>query len=232
MCSRPGPRSSSRMKQRPRTTSVVVAAVRPSSRPPPKTVSTRKKLASERDRDREARRDGEGGERAQQPPAVERAVAGGQRQHEGGDPDREEGGDRQVARQEGEGEARDRDQQDQRRRVDGLGQVEPAEAVDVAGDAPALGDRAGQPRELVLQQDDVGDALGDLAARAHRHGHPRPLQRRHVVDAVADHRREAAAVRQGRDQRLLLLGADAAEDRVALGHLAQRAAVAGQLVAR
>ena len=43
MCSRPGPRSSSSTKQSPSTISVVVAAVRPASSEPPKTVSTRKK---------------------------------------------------------------------------------------------------------------------------------------------------------------------------------------------
>ena len=37
----------------------------------------------------------------------------------------------------------------------------------------------------------------------------------HVVDAVADHRRVAARGRERADQRLLLLGADPAEDRVA-----------------
>ena len=124
-------------------------------------------------------------------------------------------GQGEVAGQEGEGEAGHGDEQDQRRGVDGLGQVEAAEPVDVAGDPPALGDRLRQARELVLEQDDVGDALGHLAAGAHRHRHPRPLQRRHVVDAVADHRRVAARVRSARDQRLLLLGLDPAEDGVA-----------------
>ena len=42
MCSRPGPRSSRRTKARPSTIKVVVAAVRPASSEPPKTVSTRK----------------------------------------------------------------------------------------------------------------------------------------------------------------------------------------------
>ena len=53
----------------------------------------------------------------------------------------------------------------------------------------------------------------------------------HVVDAVADHRREAARWPRARHQRLLLLGADAAEDRVALGDRGKRGAVGGQLVA-
>ncbi len=87
----------------------------------------------------------------------------------------------------------------------------------------------GQPRELVLEQDDVGDPLRHLGARAHRHRHPRLLQRRHVVDPVADHRRVAARVAQRPDQRLLLLGRDPAEDRVVLRRLGERLRVLGQL---
>ena len=52
---------------------------------------------------------------------------------------------------------------------------------------------------------------------AHRHGEPGLLQRRDVVDAVADHRREAAPVGERADQRLLLVRGDPAEDRVSLG---------------
>ena len=89
-CARgPGPRSSSRMKQRPSTISVVVAAVRPSSSVPPKTLSTRKNESSERDPDRDPGRDRERGQRAQQPAAVERALARRQGEHERGDPDRQ-----------------------------------------------------------------------------------------------------------------------------------------------
>ncbi len=93
------------------------------------------------ERRRQPGRDREGGQRAQQAAAVERPVGGRQGEHEGGDADRQEGGQGQVAGQEGEGEAGHRDEQDQGRGVDGLGQVEAAEAVDVAGDPPALGDR-------------------------------------------------------------------------------------------
>ena len=148
------------------------------------------------ERRRHPGRDREGGQRPQQAAAVERPVRGRQGEHEGGDADRQEGRQGQVAGEEGEGEAGHGDEQDQGRRVDRLGQVEAAEAVDVAGDPPALADRLGQPRELVFEQDDVGDALGHLGARAHRHRHPRPLQRRHVVDAVADHRHVAPGVDQ------------------------------------
>ena len=55
---------------------MVVAAVRPSSRPPPKTVSTRKKLASDPTAIASPARNREGGERAQQAPPVQRPVAG------------------------------------------------------------------------------------------------------------------------------------------------------------
>ncbi len=198
MCSRPGPRSSRSTKASPRTISVVVAAVRPASRVPPKTVSTRKKERIEPSAVARPGGDREGCQRPQQAAAVERAVGGSEGQHEGGDPDRQEAGQGQVAGEEGEGEAGDRDEQDQRRRVDRLGQVEAAEAVDVAGDPPAFGDRFGQPGELVVEEDDVGDAFGHLRAGAHRHREPRLLQRRHVVDAVADHRRVAARLRAAR----------------------------------
>ena len=70
--------------------------------------------------------------------------------------------------------------------------------MDVAGDPPAFGDGFRQPRELVLEQDDVGDAFGHLGPRAHRHRQPRLLERGDVVDAVADHRRVAARFAQRR----------------------------------
>ena len=74
---------------------------------------------------------------------------------------------------------------------------------------------SGRRAEVVAHQHHVGHALRDLGARAHRDRHPRGLQGRHVVDSVADHRRVAAAVGERGDECLLLLGLDAAEDRVA-----------------
>ena len=216
MCSRPGPRSSRRMKQSPSTISVVVAAVRPSSSEPPKTLSTMKNESSEPTAIPSPGGHRERGQRAQQPAAVQRALARRQGEDEGRDPDRQHRGDGELAGQEGKGEAEDRREQDQEPGVDGLGQVEAPEAVDVAGDPPALGDGPRQHRELVAEQDDVGDPLGDLASGAHRDGEPGLLQRRDVVDAVADHRREAPAIGERADQRLLLLRRDPAEDRVVL----------------
>ena len=89
--------------------------------------------------------------------------------------------------------------------------------MDVAGDSPALRDGTRQHGELITDQDDVGDPLGDLASGAHSHRESRLLQRRDVVDAVPDHRREAPAIGERADQRLLLLRRDPAEDRVLLG---------------
>ena len=216
------------MKQRPSTISVVVAAVRPSSSVPPKTLSTKKKESSEAIPIAIPAGNANAASALQQPPAVERSLARREREHERRDPDRQQRGDGELARQEREGEVEDRREQDQEAGVDRLGQVEAAEPVDVAGDPPALGDRARQHRELVAQQDDVGDALGDLAARAHRDREPRLLQRRHVVDAVADHRREPAAVGERADQRLLLLRGDPAEDRVALSAACGEPALVGR----
>ena len=137
---------------------------------PPKTPSTRKNESSDAIPIAIPAGNGERGERLQQPPAVERALAGREREHEGGDPDRDQRGDGELARQEREREVEDRREDDQKRGVDRLRQVQATEAMDVARDPAALADRAREHRELVAQQDDVGDALGDLAARAHRHG--------------------------------------------------------------
>ena len=141
MCSRPGPRSSSSTKARPSTISVVVAAVRPGLEAAAEDGVDEEEGEDRAERRRQPGRDREGGQRPQQAAAVERPVGGRQGEHEGGDADRQEGGQGEVAGEEGEGEAGHRDEQDQGRRVDGLGQVEAAEAVDVAGDPPALADR-------------------------------------------------------------------------------------------
>ena len=207
MCSRPGPRSSSRMKHRPSTISVVVAAVRPSSSVPPKTCRRGSSRAASPGAIAGPGGHREGGERPQEAPAVQRALARRECEHERGDADRQQGRDRQLARQEGEREPEDRGEQDQDRGVDRLGRVQAAEAVDVARDPATLADGARQHRELVAEQDDVGDPLGDLAAGSHRHGQPGLLERRDVVDAVADHPREAAPLREGADQGLLLVRA-------------------------
>ena len=81
-----------------------------------------------------------------------------------------------------------------------------------------------------LEQDDVGDALGDLAPRSHRDRQPRLLERRDVVDPVADHRREPAALARARRtsaffcsgrmrQKIVLRSATSAELRCVLGQV-------------
>src|ERR1700749_4565178 len=108
MCSRPGPRSSSRTKASPSTISVVVAAVRPAASPPPATVLTRKQEMIEAIP--VATPAG-----IAKPAGVEGPVGRRQGEDEGGDPYRQKGGHREVAGEEGEGEAGDRDEHDQGR---------------------------------------------------------------------------------------------------------------------
>ena len=208
--------------------SVVVAAVRPSSIVPPKAVSTKKNESSEATPSRSGG-ERERGQRVQQPAAIQRPLAGRQREDERRDPDRQQRRHGELPRQEGEGEVEDRRQEDQKAGVDGLRQVQTSEAVDVARDPPALADGARQHRELVAQQDDVGDALRDLAAGAHRDRELGLLEGGDVVDAVTDHRREAPALAEGADERLLLLRGDPAEDGVALGGVGEPAVVGRQL---
>ena len=172
---------------------------------------------------------GEGRQRTKQPAPVERPLAGGQGEHQGGNPDGQQRGDRQLARQERKGEAEQGGGDDQESRVDGLGQVQAPQAVDVARDPAALGHGAGQHRELVPQQDDVGDPLGDLTPRPHGHGEAGLFQGRDIVDAVADHGGESSSVRQRSDEGLLLLGGDPAEDRVGLRRLRKRLRLGGEL---
>ena len=94
-----------------------------------------------------------------------------------------------MAGEEREGEAGYGDEQDQSRGVDGSGQVQPPEPVDVASDPPSRRDPFRQARELVLEEDDVGDPLRHLGPRSDPDREPGLLQRRDVVDPVADHRR-------------------------------------------
>ena len=85
----------------------------------------------------------ERGQRAQQPAAIERTLARREREHEGGDPDRQQRGDRELSGQEREAEADQGRGDDQEPGVDGLGQIEATEPVDVAGDSTPLGNGPG-----------------------------------------------------------------------------------------
>ena len=65
--------------------------------------------------------------------------------------------------------------------------------LEVAEELPALGDRADDGAEVVVEQHDRGDLAGAArAALAHRDADVRGLQRRHVVHAVAGDRDDLA----------------------------------------
>ena len=86
------------------------------------------------------------------------------------------------------------------------------ELADVVEDDASLFDRGRDRFEPVILQDDGGCLLGDVgAALAHRHPDVRLLQRRGVVDAVAEHRDDLAALLQRLDDQQLVLRRDPAE---------------------
>ena len=146
------------------------------------------------------------------------------------DADREPAEQREVDRLQRvvEGDHPDEDRQDHR--VHGLGQEQAGDALDVVDHPPALGDHRGQRREVGVEQHQLGDATGRLAAGGHRHAAVGVLQGEHVVDAVAGHRHGVPAVLQGADHRPLLVRRDPAEHRVLLERVGERleVVVAGQ----
>ena len=71
---------------------------------------------------------------------------------------------------------------------------------------------AGNGGEVAVDEHDVGDRLRHLRARALRDREARRLQRRHVVDAVADHRHVAAAPPERLDDAPLALRRDPPDD--------------------
>ena len=196
MCSRPGPRSSRRMNDSPSTISVVVAAVRPSAIEPPKTVSTRKNESSEPAPIASPAGTANAASARSSRPRYSGPSLGARASTNDGIPIVRNAATVRWRGRNGNAKPKIARREDQEAGVDGLRQVEPRQPVDVARDPPSLADGPRQHRELVLEQHDVGDALADLAARAHRDGEPGALERRHVVDAVADHRRRAAALGQ------------------------------------
>ncbi len=119
------------------------------------------------------------------------------RQEQGGDTHRQQRHDRVELGIDGHRQPQQRRAEDGQRHVQHARQ-EHGEAVMHARDDPlALQDRLRQCREGVLEQHDVGDRAGRLAATLHRDAQLRLLQRQDVVDAVADHGDPFAALAQG-----------------------------------
>ena len=66
-------------------------------------------------------------------------------------------------------------------------------------------------RQVVLEQDEVGGLLGDVGGAVDRDADVGGVQRRGVVDAVAEEADDAAGALQGQQDALLLLRRDPAE---------------------
>ena len=103
-----------------------------------------------------------------------------------------------------------------------LGHEELRDALDVSQDLAALGDHPRDDPEVVPHEHEVGDRARHLRPRALRDGEARLLERRDVVDAVADHRHVAPGVGQRVHDRPLAVRRDAADGGRGQDRLAQR----------
>ena len=78
-----------------------------------------------------------------------------------------------------------------------------------------------QDAQAGLEQDDVGRVLRDVDGRRDRDADVRRVERRRVVDAVAQEADDVAAALERQDDPVLLRGRDAGEDGRLLGHRAR-----------
>jgi hypothetical protein len=87
------------------------------------------------------------------------------------------------------------------------------EADEVVEDGAAFLDGGDDGGEVVVEQDHLGGLLGDIGAGdAHGHADFRALEGGGVVDAVAGHGDDLAALLQGGDDAQLVFGRDAGID--------------------
>ena len=121
------------------------------------------------------------------------------------------------------------DDEGERHRVDRLREEQVSDAFDVADDAAALGDDVRQRRELVVEQDDLGDGACRVAAGAHGDADVRVLEGEDVVDAVTGHRDDVVAAVQRPHHRALAVGLDAAEHDALVERVGEFGCVRGQL---
>ena len=99
---------------------------------------------------------------------------------------------------------------------DVLDQKEGGRAGDVVDDPAALPHHLGQSGEVGVQQHQMGDLLGRIAARCHGDAAIGVLEGQHIVDPVPQHGHRVAPPLEGMEELLLLLGGDPAEDGVLL----------------
>ena len=153
----------------------------------------------------------EAGKLAQEAVRAVAAGAGSEGEEEAGNADRERRSKRQLP---GEQRVRGRgqsDREDEEGGEGGLGDEELRHALNVAKDLAPFGDHGGHGRELAADEHDVGNAASHLRAGALGDRKPGRLERRDVVDAVADHRHVVAVVTQRLDHAPFVLRRDAAE---------------------
>ena len=104
------------------------------------------------------------------------------------------------------------------------------DVLHAVADALAFAKGRRQHAERVAHEHEVGHAAGRRAAAFHGDAQVGALEGDHVVHAVADHGHVAAALVQGRRERLFLLRRDAAEDGAVDGGRGELALVeAGEL---
>ena len=109
---------------------------------------------------------------------------------------------------------------------------QPRDALDVAQDLAALVDHPRHLAELAADQHEVGDRARHLRPAALRDREPRLLERRHVVDAVAEHADVLAALREHAHDARLVLGRDPPDRGRRAHRLEQRGVGLGQRCGR
>ena len=116
-------------------------------------------------------------------------MIGLQRQEERGDADGYRGDQRQLDRLkriDGNEEQRQKAEDHRKRRLD---QEQGSRALDIVDDAAPFVDDVWKMREIGIEQHEVGDVLGRLAALRHGDGAVCLLQRHDIIDTVSGHGR-------------------------------------------
>ena len=134
---------------------------------------------------------------------------------------------RLAGRREGEEDGQP-DERGDDRGVEGLGEEDVGDALDVAQDPAALRDDMRHDRELVVEKHELGDRAGRRGPRAHRDAEVRLLEREDVVDAVTGHGDRAVAQVQGSHHGLLLARGHATEDAVLVHRIGQLLRILGE----
>ncbi len=173
-----------------------------------KAVAREQVAGDDTDPDRQAGGNREACDRLEVAVGPPRPRARREREHEGGDADRHRGGDRELPREQREDPGRDRDRPADRGGEHGLGDEQPRDPLDVSQDLATFADHPGHDAEVVADEHEIGDRARHLRSGALGDRQPCLLERRDVVDPVAEHRHVAPGVGERGDDRALALGRD------------------------